>query len=75
MKSVAVYAVSLFTIIAILISGCFSDTDQLQIHHHQYRSQPPIVRLKSDDSNHAVTLLSFESYEEKTRTPSKTYSF
>lgn len=75
MNSLATYTFSLLIFIAIIISGCSSDTDELQIHHYQYRSKPSSVALKLEPLDHEVSLLKLESYKEKILTEPQTYSF
>lgn len=75
MKSSATYAVFLFTLIPILMSGCSSDNDIPQIQRYQQRSLPFNVALKSDHSDCTSSLHLLDLDEESFITPPATYSF
>ena len=75
MKSSATYAISLFTLISILTSGCSADSDTPQVQVYQQRTLPLHVALKPIYADYKSSLQILELEKEHIIAPPKTYSF
>ena len=75
MKSSATYAISLFTLISILTSGCSADSDIAQAQGYQQRAVPLYATLKPISADYKSSLQILELDEENIIAPPKTYSF